>query len=120
MLRPDDINTIRGAIFGVLDSIVVSEAACNIIAAALDQVTEDALDSEQIIKQKDASWAHLARALRLASEDMARLVGPCTGEPPTLDKVPAPATDPGEEREAASSWYADWLERAEEEATHDA
>lgn len=135
MLSPDDTNTIRGAIFGVLDSIAVSETAYNIIAAALDQVTEDALDSYQTIKQKDASWAHMSRALRLAAEDMANLVGPCTGEPPRPEHVRTDPTEPGEgcvaasawytlteeeAREAATTWYADWLERAEEEATHDA
>jgi hypothetical protein len=120
MLSKSDMDTVRAVVDVVLDHTNASGAAYDIIDGVLSMVVVDHKYVEQFIRDKNAAEVHLFRALRLASEDMARLVGPCTGEPPKLDKVPAPATDPAEVREAASTWYADWLERAEEEATPDA
>lgn len=132
MLSENDLQTIRDVIRAVLENTNASGAACDIVDDVLSMVVKDHKHVEQFIRDKNAAEVHLFRALRLASEDMARLVGHCTGVPPTLGKVledPGKARDAAiaryawtaaEAREAASSWYADWLERAEEEATNDA
>jgi hypothetical protein len=132
MLSKSDMDTVRAVVDVVLDHTNASGAAYDIIDGVLSMVVVDHEYVEQFIRDKNAAEVHLFRALRLASEDMARLVGPCTGVPPTLGKVledPGKARDAAiaryawtaaEAREAASTWYADWLERAEEEATPDA
>lgn len=120
MLSQTDLQTIRDVIRAVLENTNASGAACDIVDDVLAMVVNNHKHTERFIDDKNAAGAHMYRAMRLASEDMARLVGPCTGVPHKLDKVPAPATDTAEVREAASTWYADWLERAEEEATPDA
>jgi hypothetical protein len=132
MLSQTDLQTIRDVIRAVLENTNASGAACDIVDDVLAMVVNNHKHTERFIDDKNAAGAHMYRAMRLASEDMARLVGPCTGVPPTLGKVledPGKARDAAiaryawtaaEAREAASTWYADWLERAEEEATPDA
>ena len=132
MLSQTDLQTIRAVVSAVLENTNASGAECDIVDNVLAMVVNNHKHTERFIDDKNSSLAHLSRALRLAAEDMARLVGPCTGVPPTLGEVledPGKARDAAiawyawtaaEAREAASSWYADWLEQAEEEATHDA
>jgi len=131
MLSQTDLQTIRAVVSAVLENTNASGAACDIVDDVLAMVVNNHKHTERFIDDKNASLAHLSRALRLAAEDMANLVGPCTGEPPRPEHVRTDQTEPGEgcvaasawytltekeAREAASSWYADWLERAEEEA----